>query len=122
MLGAGIGSEIIAVLRRILKTAASVERVEHQVGITAIDAGQQVQLEATIEAIKGPCINSVGTGFKLVNVQLRQRLKLYGDVISDLCVGLVGGLGVVLGAKLATIRQRSKRSTVQRPPLPGRAS
>ena len=40
--------------------------------------------------------------------------NLYGDIVSDLCAGLVGGLGVVPGANLGRarrgVRSRSRDS------------
>ena len=35
--------------------------------------------------------------------------NLYGDIVSDLCAGLVGGLGVVPGANLGRLRSRSRQ-------------
>ena len=86
--GDGIGPEVTAAVQRILNAAAApVEWIERQAGIAAQQAGQDVLPEATVEAIvrhrvalKGPCTTPVGEGFKSVNVQLRQRLKLYAAV------------------------------------------
>ena len=49
--------------------------------------------------------------------------NLYGDIVSDLCAGLVGGLGVVPGANLGDDRRRCSRPcTAARPTSPTRAS
>ena len=42
--------------------------------------------------------------------------NLYGDIVSDLCAGLVGGLGVAPGANIGTEAARSSNpSTAPRP-------
>ena len=42
--------------------------------------------------------------------------NLYGDIVSDLCAGLVGGLGVVPGANIGDETRRcSRRCTAARP-------
>ena len=47
--------------------------------------------------------------------------NLYGDIVSDLCAGLVGGLGVVPGANLGQRDRRcSKRCTAARRTSPAR--
>ena len=47
--------------------------------------------------------------------------NLFGDVISDLCAGLVGGLGLVPGANIGAARTRSSRRCTGRPPTwPGK--
>ena len=47
--------------------------------------------------------------------------NLYGDILSDLCAGLVGGLGVAPGANIGRGDARSSsRSTGRRPSTPGR--
>ena len=49
--------------------------------------------------------------------------NLYGDVVSDLCAGLVGGLGVVPGANYRRASTPcSRRCTARRPTSPARAS
>ena len=49
--------------------------------------------------------------------------NLYGDIVSDLCAGLVGGLGVVPGANLGTrYRRCSRRCTAARRISRGRTS
>src|SRR5438445_184459 len=80
-------------------------------------------------ALKGPITTPIGTGFRSVNVALRHELglyaclrpcktyagvrsrydnvddvlvlpNLYGDIVSDLTAGLVGGLGVAPGGNI----------------------
>ena len=46
--------------------------------------------------------------------------NLYGDIVSDLCAGLVGGLGVVPGANLGVDAAVSKPFTAARPDIAGK--
>src|SRR5438874_8360096 len=87
--GDGIGPEVTAAARRVLEAAGlSVEWVELPAGATALEQGlDNVLPERTLAAIKahkvalkGPVTTPVGRGFKSVNVQLRQKLKLYAAV------------------------------------------
>jgi len=86
--GDGIGPEVTAAVRRALAAAeAPVEWIEHRAGIAALETGDDVLPDETLEAIerygvalKGPCTTPVGEGFTSVNVQLRKRLKLYAAV------------------------------------------
>jgi isocitrate dehydrogenase (NAD+) len=86
--GDGIGPEVTAAVRRTLAAAdAPVEWIEQRAGIAALETGDDVLPDETLEAIrrygvalKGPCTTPVGEGFTSVNVQLRKRLKLYAAV------------------------------------------
>lgn len=86
--GDGIGPEVTAAVQRVLAAAdAPVEWTLHQAGLAALENGDDVLPQATIDAIdrhrvalKGPCTTPVGEGFTSVNVQLRKRLKLYAAV------------------------------------------
>jgi isocitrate dehydrogenase (NAD+) len=86
--GDGIGPEVTAAVQRVLRAAeAPVEWVERHAGLVALDRGDDVLPEATLQAIeqhgvalKGPCTTPVGEGFTSVNVQLRKRLNLYAAV------------------------------------------
>lgn len=86
--GDGIGPEVTEAVKRVMDRAgAEIEWVEHVAGVTALDRGQAVLPEETVEAIcqhkvalKGPCTTPVGEGFSSVNVQLRKRLDLYAAV------------------------------------------
>jgi isocitrate dehydrogenase (NAD+) len=86
--GDGIGPEVTKAVKRVLAAAAApFEWVERQAGVAALESGQPVLPEDTLEAIdhyrvvlKGPCTTPVGEGFTSVNVQLRKRFMLYAAV------------------------------------------
>ncbi len=86
--GDGIGPAISTAATRVLAAAgAPVSFAEHHAGLLALEANKDVLPTATLDAIratrvalKGPCTTPVGTGFKSVNVQLRQALDLYAAV------------------------------------------
>jgi isocitrate dehydrogenase (NAD+) len=87
--GDGIGPEVTGAARRVLEAAGlSVNWLVLPAGAVAIEQGFDNVLPAqTLEAIrthrialKGPVTTPVGTGFKSVNVQLRQKLNLYAAV------------------------------------------
>src|SRR5438105_6431067 len=87
--GDGIGPEVTRAAKRVIEAAGlSVEWVELPAGAAALEQGYDSVLPArTIAAIqahkialKGPVTTPVGKGFKSVNVQLRQKLKLYAAV------------------------------------------
>jgi isocitrate dehydrogenase (NAD+) len=87
--GDGIGPEVTKATQRVIEAAGlQVEWVELPAGATALEQGHDNVLPArTVAAIqahkvalKGPVTTPVGKGFKSVNVQLRQKLKLYAAV------------------------------------------
>jgi isocitrate dehydrogenase (NAD+) len=86
--GDGIGPEVTAAVRRILKAAgAPVEWVECRAGLAALDQGLDVLPQETLDAIrryqvalKGPCTTPIGEGFVSINVRLRRELDLYAAV------------------------------------------
>jgi isocitrate dehydrogenase (NAD+) len=87
--GDGIGPEVTAAARKVIDHAgASIEWVELPAGATALEQGcEDVLPQRTLAAIKahrvalkGPVTTPVGTGFKSVNVQLRQKLNLYASI------------------------------------------
>ncbi|MCC6355861.1 MAG: NAD-dependent isocitrate dehydrogenase [Verrucomicrobiae bacterium] len=86
--GDGIGPEITEAVRRVIAASgAPIDWDERVAGLAAIEAGQPVLPEETVEAIrrhgvalKGPCTTPVGKGFQSVNVQLRKTLDLYAAV------------------------------------------
>jgi isocitrate dehydrogenase (NAD+) len=87
--GDGIGPEVTRATCRVLEAGGfSVDWVEMPAGASAIEQGHDNVLpQKTLDAIsthkialKGPVTTPVGTGFKSVNVQLRQKLNLYAAV------------------------------------------
>lgn len=86
--GDGIGPAISSAVTRVLAAAdAPVAFTEQRAGVVALAAGDDVlpaetldAIRATRVALKGPCTTPVGTGFKSVNVQLRQALDLYAAI------------------------------------------
>src|SRR5215475_1287787 len=87
--GDGIGPEVTSATRRVLEAAGlDVQWVELPAGATAVELGyEDVLPQETLAAIrthkvalKGPVTTPVGTGFRSVNVQLRQALDLYAAV------------------------------------------
>ncbi|MEQ8786640.1 MAG: isocitrate/isopropylmalate dehydrogenase family protein [Pirellulaceae bacterium] len=86
--GDGIGPEVTAAVKQILAAAdAPITWIEHKAGLAALESGDEVMPDETIEAVrrygialKGPCTTPIGKGFTSVNVQLRQKLNLYAAV------------------------------------------
>ena len=86
--GDGIGPEVTAAACKILEAvAAPLSFQVHRAGLAALEQGEEVLPQSTVEAIqhcgvalKGPCTTPVGEGFTSVNVQLRQRLNLFAAV------------------------------------------
>ena len=86
--GDGIGPEVTAATCKILDAvAAPVVFQVHHAGLAALEQGEEVLPQSTVEAIqhcgvalKGPCTTPVGEGFTSVNVQLRQHLNLFAAV------------------------------------------
>ena len=86
--GDGIGPEVTEAVQRVFSAAhAPIEWVEHHAGVVALERGNEVLPDETVDAIrhfgvalKGPCSTPIGQGFTSVNVQLRQKLNLYAAV------------------------------------------
>ncbi len=87
--GDGIGPEVTSAARRVLDAAGfNADWLVVPAGATAIEQGHdnvlpQITLDAIRQhkvALKGPVTTPVGKGFKSVNVQLRQQLKLYAAI------------------------------------------
>src|SRR3954451_14357267 len=85
--GDGIGPEVTAAAQRILDTLGmDIEWQEHLAGQAALDKlGTPLPAE-TLDAVananatlKGPTATPSGTGFRSVNVELRQKLHLYAN-------------------------------------------
>lgn len=83
--GDGIGPEIAHSVERIFHAAgAPITWNEQFAGLSALDRGNEVLPEQTIEAmkgvgvtLKGPCSTPIGKGFTSVNVAIRKALSLY---------------------------------------------
>ena len=86
--GDGIGPEVSAATKTVLDAAGvGIEWEERLAGMTAMDAVGDVLPEDTLESIrrnkvglKGPMTTPIGTGFRSVNVGLRQALGLYANL------------------------------------------
>ena len=86
--GDGIGPEVTAATRLVLDAACGdIEWVEAVAGARALESHGALLPEETLQtvrdcrvAIKGPITTPVGTGFRSVNVALRQELDLFASV------------------------------------------
>jgi isocitrate dehydrogenase (NAD+) len=86
--GDGIGPEVADAARRVLEaTGVGIEWVEGPAGSSALETHGELLPETTLEAIrsarvalKGPITTPVGTGFRSINVALRQSLDLFAAV------------------------------------------
>ncbi|MEO8476426.1 MAG: isocitrate/isopropylmalate dehydrogenase family protein [Actinomycetota bacterium] len=86
--GDGIGPEVAAAARIVLDAAdVGIEWIEREAGTAALADYGELMPEATLDAIrdsrvaiKGPITTPVGTGFRSVNVALRQGLDLFAAV------------------------------------------
>ena len=85
--GDGIGPEVTAAAQRVVDaTGVSVEWLPVIAGQTALDQVGTPLPPATLDMIrntaatlKGPTATPSGTGFRSVNVELRQKLQLYAN-------------------------------------------
>ena len=86
--GDGIGPEVAAATRLVLDAAhGDIEWVDAVAGAGALDSHGALLPASTLDAIrdcrvalKGPITTPVGTGFRSVNVALRQELDLFAAV------------------------------------------
>jgi isocitrate dehydrogenase (NAD+) len=86
--GDGIGPEVAAAVRLVLDAVdIGIEWVERDAGIVALEKHGSLLPDQTLEAIrdcrtaiKGPITTPVGTGFRSINVALRQELDLFAAV------------------------------------------
>jgi isocitrate dehydrogenase (NAD+) len=86
--GDGIGPEVASATRLVLDAAdVGIEWIERQAGTAALEEYGELLPAETVEsirenrvAIKGPVTTPVGSGFRSVNVELRQGLDLFGAV------------------------------------------
>ncbi len=77
-------------------------------------AQQYPELETDDILIDNACMRSV---VRPERFDVMILPNLFGDIVSDLCAGLVGGLGVAPGAISATGTRCSRRFTAPRPIL-----
>ncbi|MDX1660305.1 MAG: isocitrate/isopropylmalate dehydrogenase family protein [Gemmatimonadota bacterium] len=86
--GDGIGPEVVDSAIRVVEAAgAEVEWDERLAGVAALEAGFEVLPDETIASfertgvcLKGPLTTPVGSGFRSVNVAIRQRFDLFANV------------------------------------------
>ena len=86
--GDGIGPEVAEAARLVLDAAdVGIEWIEAVAGTTALAEHGELLPQSTLEAIrssrvaiKGPLTTPVGTGYRSVNVAMRQELDLFGAV------------------------------------------
>ncbi len=86
--GDGIGPEVTEATRRVLEaTGLTFEWDYCDAGLDALEKHGDVLPEATLESVrrngiglKGPITTPVGSGFRSVNVGLRQALSLYANL------------------------------------------
>lgn len=86
--GDGIGPEVAEATKRVLDaTGISFEWEHCDAGLNALEKHGDVLPEATLESVrrngiglKGPITTPVGSGFRSVNVGLRQALSLYANL------------------------------------------
>jgi isocitrate dehydrogenase (NAD+) len=86
--GDGIGPEVTEATRRVVDAlGAGIEWEVHEAGLVAIEAHGDPLPPHVLEsirrnrvALKGPVTTPVGTGFRSINVALRQELDLFASV------------------------------------------
>ncbi len=86
--GDGIGPEVAEATTRVLDATGITFEWEHcDAGLNALETHGDVLPEATLESVrrngiglKGPITTPVGSGFRSVNVGLRQALSLYANL------------------------------------------
>lgn len=86
--GDGIGPEVSEATKRVLEaTGIAFEWDTHDAGVTALEKSGDVLPEAVLDsirknniALKGPLTTPLGTGFRSVNVGLRQALELFANL------------------------------------------
>jgi len=86
--GDGTGPELSLAAKRCLEaTGVKIEWEEAQAGQTALDKYGEILPQETLDsikknkvALKGPIVTPIGTGFRSVNVAIRQALDLYACV------------------------------------------
>ena len=86
--GDGIGPEVSEAARRVIDASGvPIEWEVREAGMTALESQGDLLPEATLESLKrnavglkGPMTTPIGSGFRSVNVGLRQALGLYANL------------------------------------------
>ena len=86
--GDGIGPEVSEAARRVIDaTGVPIEWEVREAGLTALESQGDVLPEETLDSmkrnkvgLKGPMTTPIGSGFRSVNVGLRQALGLYANL------------------------------------------
>jgi isocitrate dehydrogenase (NAD+) len=86
--GDGIGPEVAEAARLVLDAAdVGIDWIDRQAGSSALETHGELLPSATLDAIKecrvaikGPITTPIGTGFRSINVALRQDLDLFAAV------------------------------------------
>ncbi len=112
--GDGIGPEVVAATVQVLEsTGVDFEWDEQAAGLGAFEATGDplppatiASIERTRLALKGPLTTPVGTGFKSINVRLRQHFSLYANVRP--CATLPNTKGPFTGIDLVLYRENTE--------------
>jgi isocitrate dehydrogenase (NAD+) len=112
--GDGIGPEVSSSARQVIEAAGvEIDWLEFPVGISALDDFGQTLPDEVLDAIrdcqvalKGPVTTPIGTGFKSVNISLRQKLGLYANLRP--VVSLPGLPGRYTDVDLVIIRENTE--------------
>jgi isocitrate dehydrogenase (NAD+) len=112
--GDGIGPEVVSAAVRVLEaTGVAFEWDRQEAGLVAFELHGEPMPDATLDAIgrtrlalKGPLTTPVGTGFRSVNVRLRQRFDLYANVRP--AVSLPNTKGPFTGVDLVLYRENTE--------------
>ena len=112
--GDGIGPEVVRAAADVLDaTGVAFDWDEQQAGLGAFEATGDPLPEATVRsiertrlALKGPLTTPVGTGFRSINVRLRQHFDLYANVRP--CQTLPNTRGPFEGVDLVLYRENTE--------------
>ena len=112
--GDGIGPEVVRAAVDVLDaTGVAFDWDEQQAGLGAFEATGDPLPEATVRsiertrlALKGPLTTPVGTGFRSINVRLRQHFDLYANVRP--CQTLPNTRGPFEGVDLVLYRENTE--------------
>ncbi len=112
--GDGIGPDIVdATLRVLDRVEAGLDYRFHDVGPAALDAGDELIPDATLDSIaetglvlKGPVTTPSGKGYTSVNVALRKRFDLYANVRP--VVSLPGVVSRYENLDIITVRENTE--------------